>query len=445
MGTATVLVVDDERKIRDLVRSYLEGEGYSVLVADTGQRALEAGSRVPPDLVVLDLMLPDLSGEEVARSLRTGSEVPIIMLTAKAGEDDRVAGLRLGADDYLAKPFSPRELMARVEAVLRRTNGGRGDARLSFEGGELMLDRDSREVVVAGEPVELTRSEFDLIYALASRSGRVFSRYELVNRVQGYDYEGYERTIDAHVKNLRRKLGDDSGRTVWEPTSTHVGRQMAEMHRQMMGGGALGPEHRLPITVDGSVVGTAIVRLPEVGVLPQDVSFRHSINRLLLFGGIAAGLIALLLGIVLARRATAPARELAGAARAFAAGDRTRRVGYDSPDEFGEMARSFNAMGDAVEEEDRLRRTFAAEVAHEVRTPLAILRSQVEAIQDGVVEPDPGTVASLHEETLRLTRLVGDLETLASADAAGFSLSPRPVSLRPLVEESLREFAGPFG
>jgi len=240
------------------------------------------------------------------------------------------------------------------------------------------------------------------------------------------------------------RLTDASGRTVWAPTSTQVGKQTAEIHRQMMGGGALGPEHRLPITVGGSVVGTAVVRLPEVGLLPQDVSFRRSINHLLLFGGIAAGLIALLLGIVLARRATAPARELAGTARAFAAGDRARRVRYDSPDEFGEMARSFNAMGDAVEEEDRLRRTFAAEVAHEVRTPLAILRSQVEAIQDGVVEANPETVASLHEETLRLTRLVGDLETLASADAAAFSLTPRLVSLRPLVEESLREFAGLF-
>jgi DNA-binding response OmpR family regulator len=201
MGSATILVVDDERKIRDLVRSYLEREGYSVLVADTGQRALEAGSRTRPDLVVLDLMLPDLSGEEVARSLRTASNVPIIMLTAKAGEEDRVAGLRLGADDYLPKPFSPRELVARVEAVLRRSGGGQNDGRLSFEGGSLVVDRDSREVAAAGARMELTRSEFDLLYALASRPGRVFSRYELINRVQGYDYEGYERTIDAHVKN----------------------------------------------------------------------------------------------------------------------------------------------------------------------------------------------------------------------------------------------------
>lgn len=209
MGTATILVVDDERKIRDLVRSYLEREGYSVLVADTGQRALEAAERAGPDLVVLDLKLPDLPGEEVARTIRSHSDLPIIMLTAKAGEEDRVAGLHLGADDYLVKPFSPRELVARVEAVLRRASGGAANGAMSLDEGRLVIDRESREVAVRGAAVELTRSEFDLLHALASRPGRVYSRYELITKVQGYDYEGYERTIDAHVKNLRRKLGDD--------------------------------------------------------------------------------------------------------------------------------------------------------------------------------------------------------------------------------------------
>jgi len=223
VGTATILVVDDERKIRDLVRSYLEREGYSVLLADSGQRALETSSRVAPDLVVLDLMLPDLSGEEVARSLRTASDVPIIMLTSKAKEEDRVAGLRLGADDYLVKPFSPRELVARVEAVLRRAGGGRAEGPLSFGDGEIVIDRETRGVTLGGAPVDLTRSEFDLLYALASRSGRVYSRYELVTRVQGYDYEGYERTIDAHVKNLRRKLGDDPKNPRYVITVTGVG------------------------------------------------------------------------------------------------------------------------------------------------------------------------------------------------------------------------------
>jgi signal transduction histidine kinase len=240
------------------------------------------------------------------------------------------------------------------------------------------------------------------------------------------------------------RLLDASGQTVWAPSPDQLLGQMAEMHRQMMGGGVLGPERNLPITAGGQLVGTAIVRLPATGLLPQDVSFRASVNRLLLFGGLVAGFLALLLGIVLARRATAPARELARAARGFASGDRGRRVRYDTPDEFGEMARAFNAMGDAVEEEGRLRRDFAAEVAHEVRTPLAIIRSQIEAIQDGVLEPSPPTVSSLHEETLRLTRLMGDLETLASAEAAGFSLAPRFVSLKPLLDECARGFAGPF-
>lgn len=223
MGTGTILVVDDERKIRDLVRSYLEREGYSVLLADSGQRALEVFERAHPDLLVLDLMLPDLAGEEVARTVRDHSEVPIIMLTAKASEDDRVTGLRLGADDYLVKPFSPRELVARVDAVLRRVSATNGAAPLSFDAGRLVVDRETREVKADGEPVELTRSEFDLLLALASRPGRVYSRYELIGRVQGYDYEGYERTIDAHVKNLRRKLGDDPRNPRYVVTVTGVG------------------------------------------------------------------------------------------------------------------------------------------------------------------------------------------------------------------------------
>jgi DNA-binding response OmpR family regulator len=210
VGTATVLVVDDERKIRDLVRSYLEHGGYSVLVAESGERALEVADRANPDLMVLDLMLPDLSGEEVARTVRSRSEIPIIMLTAKVGEEDRVNGFRLGADDYLIKPFSPRELLARVEAVLRRSSGASAATdRMSFDDSRLVVDRATRSVALDSVEVDLTRSEFDLLFALTSHPGRVFSRYELVSKVQGYDFDGYERTIDAHVKNLRRKLGDD--------------------------------------------------------------------------------------------------------------------------------------------------------------------------------------------------------------------------------------------
>jgi DNA-binding response OmpR family regulator len=203
-----VLVVDDEAKIRQLVRAYLERDGYTVLEAPSAARALELAGTA--DLIVLDLRLPDRSGEDVAREVRRSSSVPIIMLTAKAAEADRVTGLRLGADDYVTKPFSPRELVARVAAVLRRSAGpsGPGEQQASFGGGGLRIDSERREVHVDDRPVPLTRTEFDLLTALARRPGRVWSRTELVGRVQGGEHEAAERTIDAHVRNLRRKLGD---------------------------------------------------------------------------------------------------------------------------------------------------------------------------------------------------------------------------------------------
>ncbi|MFG1708650.1 response regulator transcription factor [Nonomuraea sp. M3C6] len=206
----TVLVVDDEPKLRRLVHDYLVRDGLTVLEAGTGRRALELIAEARPDLVILDLGLPDLPGEEVVRMVRRDSDVPIVMLTAKAAENDRVMGLRLGADDYVVKPFSPRELAARVEAVLRRARGTHPaePEPASYGGGSLRIDTERREVRADGSPVELTRTEFDLLAALASRPGRAWTRLELVSHVQGYDFEGYERTIDVHVKNLRRKIGD---------------------------------------------------------------------------------------------------------------------------------------------------------------------------------------------------------------------------------------------
>ncbi len=238
-------------------------------------------------------------------------------------------------------------------------------------------------------------------------------------------------------------LLDANGHVVWN-ASAGAGGQMAAMHRRMMGSGPLGPQQRIPVRVRGSVVGTALIRLPQAGVLPQDEAFRSSVNRSLLLGGLVAGVIALGLGLVLARRATAPARELTRAARAQAAGDRSRRVDFEAQDEFGEMAIAFNTMADTIEEEDRLRRAFAADVAHELRTPLTILRTQIEGLQDGIVELSPASLASLHEEALRLQRLVSDLETVASAEAAGFSLVREPVRLDRLLAEAAAEFAGAY-
>jgi signal transduction histidine kinase len=238
------------------------------------------------------------------------------------------------------------------------------------------------------------------------------------------------------------EVQDTSGQTIWRASAESIGTHVGTMHRQMMGSGRLGPERRLPVEVDGITVGYAVVRFPEAGVLPADSAFRSSVDRLVILGAIAAGVLALLLGLIFVRRATAPVRDLTAAARTLASGDRSSRVKVrNERDEFGEMARAFNSMAVAVGEEDRLRRAFASDVAHEIRTPLAILRSQVEAIQDGVRPPTAETIASLHEEVLRLARLTTDLETLASTDAAGFSLKREPVELHAIVREVLFEFA----
>ena len=200
-----ILVVDDEPKIARLVRDYLEQAGYPVTLAFDGREALAAFRHEKPRLVVLDLMLPGVDGVDVARIIRKESDTPIIMLTARVEEADKLIGLELGADDYVTKPFSPRELVARVRAVLRRTEGqDRAASVLSV--GDLEIDPERRAVTVARRSVELTPTEFDLLAVLARHPGRVFSRMELLERVQGYAYEGYERTIDAHVKNIRQKI-----------------------------------------------------------------------------------------------------------------------------------------------------------------------------------------------------------------------------------------------
>ena len=205
--TATVLVVEDEVKIRELVRRYLEREGLAVLTTGSGAEALTMLETQPVDLIVLDLNLPDVSGESVAAEVRSRSAVPILMLTAKSTEADRIRGLELGADDYLTKPFSPKELVLRVQAVLRRSRTSTAlDAPASFGAGTLMIDEVRHDVTVRGRSVELTPTEWSLLVALTGAPGRVFSRAELINRLRGYEFDGYERTVDSHVKNLRRKI-----------------------------------------------------------------------------------------------------------------------------------------------------------------------------------------------------------------------------------------------
>jgi two-component system, OmpR family, alkaline phosphatase synthesis response regulator PhoP len=223
-----VLVVDDEPKIVDVVRDYLTAAGFSVATAADGPSALARARSQPPDLVVLDLGLPGMDGLDVARELQRGSAVPIIMLTARSDEVDRVLGLELGADDYLVKPFSPRELVARVRAVLRRSDGTAGPERTTFAVGDVTVDTARRRVTVGDRAVDLTATEFELVVHMARQPGRVFTRAQLLDAVHGVAIESYERAIDAHVKNIRRKLEPDPHRPRHLLTVHGVGYRFAE-------------------------------------------------------------------------------------------------------------------------------------------------------------------------------------------------------------------------
>ena len=218
-----ILIVEDETVIRDAVSAYLERENYAVRGVGDGQSAVEEFQKHSFDLVILDLMLPKLSGERVCRAIRDVSNVPIIMLTAKGEVEDRIIGLELGADDYLVKPFSPRELVARVRALFRRAHKEAEPQAEVLEYGVLTIDISGHKVLIRGEEVDLTASEFKLLTTLARYPGRVYSRMELVEKVLGYDFEGYERTIGSHVKNLRAKLGDDPRNPHWLFTVHGVG------------------------------------------------------------------------------------------------------------------------------------------------------------------------------------------------------------------------------
>ncbi len=221
-----ILIVDDEEMIVRTVKAYLDREGFKTYTAADGEEALRAFSEKGPDLIVLDLMLPKMSGIEVTKRIRATSAVPIIMLTAKAAEADRVVGLELGADDYVVKPFSPRELVARVRAVLRRLEGGTAESeRLAYN--ELEVDLKTREVKVAGKAIELTPTEFDLLSFLAKHPGQVFTRLQLLREVQGYTYDSFARTIDTHIKNLRRKIEADPKEPLYILTVHGVGYRFA--------------------------------------------------------------------------------------------------------------------------------------------------------------------------------------------------------------------------
>lgn len=222
-----VLVVEDELKIARLVRDYLQQAGFAVVEAADGRTALSMAAAERPDMIVLDLGLPELDGLDVTRRLRAGSSVPIIMLTARSDEADKIVGLELGADDYIIKPFSPKELVARIRAVLRRADATLGGGEM-IRAGPVSIDLPKRRVTIDGTDVELTATEFDLLITLARHPGRIYTRAQLLDSIHGVSFDSYERSVDAHVKNLRRKIEPDPTRPRLVLTVYGVGYKFAD-------------------------------------------------------------------------------------------------------------------------------------------------------------------------------------------------------------------------
>jgi DNA-binding response OmpR family regulator len=217
-----ILIIEDEKSVSEILKAYLEKEGYGVYSTENGLDGIELFRKEKINLVILDLMLPDIDGEEVCKILRRISDVYIFMLTAKSTLSDKIEGLNIGADEYLTKPLSPRELTARVNALFRRVDGDKDDI-LSFDDDKIAIDSDKRRIMLNGEDVNLTPNEFDILYVLASNRGKVFTREAIIERVFGIDFDGSDRIIDVHIKNLRKKIEEDSRTPKYILTVTKIG------------------------------------------------------------------------------------------------------------------------------------------------------------------------------------------------------------------------------
>lgn len=220
---SSILIIEDEKRVSEVLKAYLEKEGYKVYCTTKGLEGIEIFKSIDIKLIILDLMLPDISGEEVCKIIRQSSDVHIFMLTAKGALNDRIEGLNIGADEYLIKPFSPRELTARVNALFRRLSTDNSTSNLIFDGGKLSIDYDKRVVKVNGKEVSITPNEFDILYALVLNKGKVLSREQLIDKIFGIDFEGYDRTIDVHIKNIRKKIEEDTKNPKYIVTVMKVG------------------------------------------------------------------------------------------------------------------------------------------------------------------------------------------------------------------------------
>ena len=418
MDSRRIAVVEDEPSIASSVAARLRTEGFEVRVAGDGLAGVELCRTFRPDLVVLDLMLPGIDGLEVCRRIQRERSVPVLMLTARDSETDLEIGLAIGADDYMTKPFSPRELVARIRAILRRVERTPESDADAIRLGSLEIDAATRRVTSRGRDVHLTPTEFDLLHRLAQTPHVVFGRRRLLEEVWGYRFGHGERTVDSHVRSIRRKLGS---------------RRDPNRARNRLRPGHERPVRPLDFISSIKVkLGVVIVAAVLLTVAVMLLGERSGLSAALT--ATAAVVLALGLVQVLAHGMTRPLREMVGAARAMSRGEYGRRVTATSRDEVGELARAFNRMAADLAEVDRVRRDLIANVSHELRTPIGSLRALLENLVDGVEEPDSRAFETMSAQIERLGALVEQLLDLSRLESGAVPLDRSPLSAAALVE-----------
>ena len=422
------MVIEDEASIASAVAARLRSEGFRVEVAADGPSGVELCEQLRPDLVVLDLMLPGLDGLEVCRQVQRDRPVPVVMLTARDSETDILVGLAVGADDYVTKPFSPRELVARVHTVLRRAERALVYPGTIVRVGDLEIDPASRRVRKGDEEIHLTPTEFDLLAWMASAPG----------------HGAHPRPAPGPGVGLPRRLRRPHRRLPRAGPAPQA-RARGRPHRPRRRATAWRTGSREPH--DGAAARPAEVHQDEAGGGDRRRGAGDGVRRV---GGTGAGMSAvasallagaLALGLVqiLARGMTSPLREMADAAAAMARGDYGRRVTATSRDEVGELARAFNAMAVQLAEVDRVRRDLVANVSHELRTPITALRANLENLVDGVEQPDAETLRTMLRQTERLGALVAQLLDLSRLESGAVPLQRRTFAVEPVLEDAASE------
>lgn len=426
-----ILIADDNQQITSILANYARKEGFEPLVALDGQQALELFEQHEKniDVVLLDVMMPKLDGFEVCRELRRRSMVPIIMVTARGEDFERIMGLDIGADDYILKPFSAGEVMARVRAILRRVQPREAELQNLYSVGNLVIDLDKYLVTIGGAEVTLTKKEVELLWTLAKNSSKVFSRENLLDSIWGYDYFGDSRTVDSHIKRLRAKV-DKFEHEEWEINPVL---------------GELVVTVGVPVSdAGGKVRAVVLLHSPVQGM--REAAWEGI--RILILSCVVAMVLVFVLSMLFSWKFTKPLNKMRLVAEKMSEHDYTERCNIDQKDEIGQLAQTLDGLGERLLEADQaskkleqLRRDFIANISHELRTPVTVIRGSLEALCDRIVT-EPQEVEDYHRqmlaETLFLQRLINDLLDLSRLQNTDFPIEKEPVNLCDVVQDVVR-------